>query len=717
MPPADNDPIAPTPDGKKPYLGECFLDQVKGPKSTKSAPAIQSMEIQTGSKFIGSSSAPSTPAAQSVENLAAPSASIAQLAGSGLGKPPQSLLIIARRQAPGLVAAPVVPGASASAQHVTAADITSAMGVDQGSPATLAAAGPTSAMSIDQHGSVTPAGTYAPLKSKSKRKAPAPAPAPASVVPVPRPGPAIKHARSVPDLRGPSVGEGGGGGEEGDILDAQTRRLVALARYLGEVEPGERGMLGDVENKMVVGARARRGSGVGGRKEGGEQEGGTETAGEEEDGEDWIDPRGRKEGAGGEEEPIVHVFVDHSNILFGLLTYLKKHPAAAVGTLNTLTLNTGADSSKAKTKTKFRGLAVNRGSGDNEEDRVEESVPRILTRSRPAGVVTTTTPAYSHSHSHSHSASQSTSTPTSISTSYTSTATATSTPTNTTINTHPRSTPIPLPSLPTALSDARSTPMFTPLSGDGDIDDQHQKEREEVVTENKENENEKEGKPKGKGRAKHLSHTALALILERGRPVSRRVVVTSSPLYQPMDTLKRLGYEVRVYIRVPDLGDGMDRAAKKKMGRKRALSGGTTSGGGSPGTSPRTPSTLASSAPASFHPLNAPTTPARVKYREQGVDELLQLKLHQALAATDAVPRGSTIVLATGDGNVGQFSEDGFLGPVRTALRKGWRVELYSWEDGLSRAWRREFGGSEWEGMFRIIGMEQFAASLVKGAG
>jgi hypothetical protein len=44
------------------------------------------------------------------------------------------------------------------------------------------------------------------------------------------------------------------------------------------------------------------------------------------------------------------------------------------------------------------------------------------------------------------------------------------------------------------------------------------------------------------------------------------------------------------------------------------------------------------------------------------VDELLQLKLHQALAATDDVPEGATIVLATGDGNVGQFSEDGFLG-------------------------------------------------------
>jgi hypothetical protein len=33
-----------------------------------------------------------------------------------------------------------------------------------------------------------------------------------------------------------------------------------------------------------------------------------------------------------------------------------------------------------------------------------------------------------------------------------------------------------------------------------------------------------------------------------------RVVVTSSPLYQPMDEIERLGYELRVYVRVPDLG-------------------------------------------------------------------------------------------------------------------------------------------------------------------
>jgi hypothetical protein len=66
-----------------------------------------------------------------------------------------------------------------------------------------------------------------------------------------------------------------------------------------------------------------------------------------------------------------------------------------------------------------------------------------------------------------------------------------------------------------------------------------------------------------------------------------------------------------------------------------------------------------------LHPYYGITNSAsqtRVKFREQGVDELLQLKLHQAIAATDDVPEGSTIVLATGDGNMGQFNEDGFLG-------------------------------------------------------
>ncbi|KAH6903812.1 hypothetical protein BKA70DRAFT_1433204, partial [Coprinopsis sp. MPI-PUGE-AT-0042] len=208
-----------------------------------------------------------------------------------------------------------------------------------------------------------------------------------------------------------------------------------------------------------------------------------------------------------------------------------------------------------------------------------------------------------------------------------------------------------------------------------------------------------------------------------------------------------LGYEVRVFIRVPDLGDGMDRREKENRfsngnnsgsgaGKSNASQTSHSKSGGAFGTSSSpggkgfvygavsaagngvggvgspsgslagtpnagvgTPAKKGHARHLSGYTSNesgsgsnrdnkgiggpSPGTPAKVRYREQGVDELLQLKLHQALADVDNVPKGSTIVLATGDGNVGQFNEDGFLGPVRLALRKGWKVELYAWEDGL----------------------------------
>ncbi|TRM56719.1 hypothetical protein BD626DRAFT_517877 [Schizophyllum amplum] len=168
----------------------------------------------------------------------------------------------------------------------------------------------------------------------------------------------------------------------------------------------------------------------------------------------------------------------------------------------------------------------------------------------------------------------------------------------------------------------------------------------------------------------------------------------------------------------------------------------------------------------------------RLKYREQGVDELLQLKVHQAMAeaeeaeavrveaeaeraearamvdmeagevghvgngasvdartnvssavpstfvnqSTSAIqsasaaqsssarpPAPGTIVLATGDGNAGEFNADGFTGSVRTALRRGWAVELVAWEDGLSGAWRAMFGKEE---RFRIVPLEPWAEWL-----
>ena len=223
-----------------------------------------------------------------------------------------------------------------------------------------------------------------------------------------------------------------------------------------------------------------------------------------------------------------------------------------------------------------------------------------------------------------------------------------------------------------------------------------------------------------------------------------------------MESAVQLGYEVRIYARVPDMRDGADRnplpvgtasgnsgtsgdngrptsinkSKRNSTGsgitktmlarghaRHKSSSGATTSeNSDGPNVSllSTPPRTGSGGAISSGSPSSTPGGSAtRVRYREQGVDELLQLKLHQAIADVDVVPPNATIVLATGDGNVGQFNEEGFLGCVRTALKKGWRVELYAWEGGLSRSWKREFGEGPNRHRFSIHGLNKFGQDLL----
>ncbi|KAG6907466.1 hypothetical protein DXG01_008802 [Tephrocybe rancida] len=172
MPPVGNNPA--TPDGKKPSLANRILDRVKGSKPTTRNPAsstaaTQSMEdlIAPGasdgkrhfvkslfgsSKSTKSNLVSSAPATHSIENLAAPGASAIQPATNVLG----------------VVAAPVVPAAAASAQGVAVTGTTLAMNVYQGSPATPATMNPVSLTNVDQS---APSGPNVPqAQSKFKGK-------------------------------------------------------------------------------------------------------------------------------------------------------------------------------------------------------------------------------------------------------------------------------------------------------------------------------------------------------------------------------------------------------------------------------------------------------------------------------------------------------------------------------------------------------------------
>jgi hypothetical protein len=66
---------------------------------------------------------------------------------------------------------------------------------------------------------------------------------------------------------------------------------------------------------------------------------------------------------------------------------------------------------------------------------------------------------------------------------------------------------------------------------------------------------------------------------------------------------------------------------------------------------------------------------------EQGVDELLHLKIANALLDNEGA---NTLVLATGDGSVSDFGT-GFVLQAERALKRGWEVEVWSWRGQLSR--------------------------------
>jgi hypothetical protein len=65
---------------------------------------------------------------------------------------------------------------------------------------------------------------------------------------------------------------------------------------------------------------------------------------------------------------------------------------------------------------------------------------------------------------------------------------------------------------------------------------------------------------------------------------------------------------------------------------------------------------------------------------EQGVDEILHLKIANALLDYDSP---QTLVLVTGDGQDADFSTS-FLQQVQRALKRGWHVKVWSWKSQLS---------------------------------
>jgi hypothetical protein len=188
-----------------------------------------------------------------------------------------------------------------------------------------------------------------------------------------------------------------------------------------------------------------------------------------------------------------------------------------------------------------------------------------------------------------------------------------------------------------------------------------------------------------------FSYSSLALVLERGRHVARRVLVGSHVrmLYNQIVTLpshildaEKYGYELNILERV---------CKPQPVQKPKKKRGGTGSGYATSGSASESPSTV------------------RTAFVEQGVDEILQMKLLESLVDTN---KPSIVVLASGDAAEAEFS-GGFLKNVERALQKGWKVELVAWKDGLGAEYRSEKFLKRWEGKFKIIELDGFCEEML----
>ena len=95
--------------------------------------------------------------------------------------------------------------------------------------------------------------------------------------------------------------------------------------------------------------------------------------------------------------------------------------------------------------------------------------------------------------------------------------------------------------------------------------------------------------------------------------------------------------------------------------------------------------------------------------KEQAVDEVLNFKICESLIDYDAP---ATLVLASGDGAIGEFS-DGFFKTVERALNRGWNVELVTFSPNVSKSYKGRAFRERWGQRFTIINLDPFVEELL----
>jgi hypothetical protein len=212
----------------------------------------------------------------------------------------------------------------------------------------------------------------------------------------------------------------------------------------------------------------------------------------------------------------------------------------------------------------------------------------------------------------------------------------------------------------------------------------------------------------------NISFDALVLLLERKRPVAKRVLAGSYPLLPAMELAKQIGYETLILEKVYKARELNERQRRMLAMQSRN----TFAPLGTQGSSPPQINRFAPTTPNTFTPMNPFESSTQIpvqpmsgpeKWVEQGVDEILHLKILESIVDSE---EPSTMVVATGDAAKAEYSE-GFMVMIRRALKKGWMVELVAFSKSISgEYWKRSFQ-EEWEGRFTILTLDQWAQYLL----
>jgi hypothetical protein len=203
----------------------------------------------------------------------------------------------------------------------------------------------------------------------------------------------------------------------------------------------------------------------------------------------------------------------------------------------------------------------------------------------------------------------------------------------------------------------------------------------------------------------NISFDALALLMERRRPVAKRVLVGSFPEVPAFTTARKIGYEVNLLDKVYKAKELTDRQIYFK--EQDAIRNSKRNGVKAPTPAAKRSPSFGSSETTAAKDREPQFAPA--KMIEQGVDEILHLKILESVVDND---EPATMIIATGDAAQAEYS-DGFMAMVLRALKKGWKVELVSWSANISKMYLRSQFREEWGENFKTVFLDDFAEELL----